>query len=90
MLVLETLKDGSKVITATVNNVVGEKVIRQSIVCPAVYEEVEKLLKDLDYYSELAKQRDECRHYLMGVQPSELTVEDALESLGYGRNGLGA
>lgn len=33
--------------------------------------------------------RDDCRRYLMGVNAHEVTVEDALESLGYGRNGFG-
>lgn len=28
------------------------------------------------------------RHYLMGVQPNELTVEDALEAFGFNRNGI--
>jgi len=28
------------------------------------------------------------RHYLMGVEPKDLTVEDALEAFGFGRNGL--
>lgn len=32
--------------------------------------------------------RMECRDYLMQVEPQELTVGDALEALGYGRNGL--
>jgi hypothetical protein len=29
------------------------------------------------------------RHYLMGVRSEDLTVEDALEAFGFGRNGLG-
>ena len=28
------------------------------------------------------------RHYLMGVRPEDLTVEDALEAFGFNRNGL--
>lgn len=28
------------------------------------------------------------RHYLMGVEPNKLTVEDALGAFGFGRNGL--
>lgn len=39
--------------------------------------------------SELSNQLSEGRHYLMGVEPSELSVEDALEAFGFGRNGLG-
>ena len=41
------------------------------------------LLND-DTYERLQDGRD----YLMGVQPSELTVEDALEAFGFNRNGL--
>jgi hypothetical protein len=40
--------------------------------------------------AEAAKYRLECRNYLMTVDPSELTPEDTLEHLGYGRNGLGS
>ena len=29
------------------------------------------------------------RDYLMQVEPDEITVEDSLESFGFGRNGLG-
>lgn len=43
--------------------------------------------KMIDRLSEAADHRDSCRHYLMGVDPERLTVEDALETLGYGRNG---
>lgn len=38
--------------------------------------------------SELGERLNEGRHYLMSVQPKDLTVEDALEALGFGRNGL--
>lgn len=31
---------------------------------------------------------DDGRYYLMGVEPADLTVEDALEAFGFGRNGL--
>jgi hypothetical protein len=31
---------------------------------------------------------DEGRHYLMGVEPGKLTVEDCLEAFGFSRNGL--
>ena len=42
-------------------------------------------------YEEMAELRERLqagRHYLMGVQPSELTPESALEAFGFGRNGL--
>jgi hypothetical protein len=35
-----------------------------------------------------AKRLNEGRDYLMGVQPDKLSVEDALEAFGFGRNGL--
>lgn len=38
--------------------------------------------------TELDKRINDCRHYLMGVRPEDLTVEDALEALGFQRNGL--
>jgi chromosome segregation ATPase len=37
--------------------------------------------------TELDKRINDCRHYLMGVQPEDLTVENALEALGFQRNG---
>jgi hypothetical protein len=37
------------------------------------------------YYQRLQNGRD----YLMQVEPDEITVEDSLESFGFGRNGLG-
>ena len=45
---------------------------------------------DKMYLAELADYRIQCRNYLMGVRPEDLTVEDCLEQLGYGRNGLGS
>lgn len=39
--------------------------------------------------NELSNQLNEGRRYLMGVKPSELNVEDALDAFGFGRNGLG-
>lgn len=36
----------------------------------------------------MERHRDNCRDYLMQVKPSDITVEDTLEALGYGRNGL--
>lgn len=35
-----------------------------------------------------AKKLEDGRHYLMGVDPTKLTAEDALEALGFGKNGL--
>ena len=40
--------------------------------------------------AELNKRLEDGRSYLMQVKPSELKVEDALESFGFGRNGLGS
>lgn len=37
---------------------------------------------------ELSQRLENGRCYLMGVKPSELTAEDALEAFGYGRNGF--
>jgi hypothetical protein len=47
-----------------------------------------KIGQDKERLEELADLRTQCRHYLMGVPSDEITVEDALESLGYGRDGL--
>jgi len=45
-------------------------------------------------YSEILEEaadlRLQCRNYLVGVPADKITVEDALESLGYGRDGLGS
>jgi hypothetical protein len=41
-----------------------------------------------DIIRELNQRLENGRHYLMGVKPSELKVEEALEALGYNRNGL--
>ena len=38
--------------------------------------------------AEMNNQLENGRHYLMSVQPKDLTVEDALEAFGFGRNGL--
>ena len=38
--------------------------------------------------SDLYSRLNEGRSYLMGVDPSEITVEDALKAFGFGRNGL--
>ncbi|MGI8634448.1 MAG: hypothetical protein ACR2KZ_03495 [Segetibacter sp.] len=45
--------------------------------------------KEKEDLKEAADLRVQCRHYLMGVEPNLLSIEDALEILGYGRNGLG-
>jgi 5-enolpyruvylshikimate-3-phosphate synthase len=37
---------------------------------------------------ELNQRLEQGRHYLMGVNPSKLTVEDALEAFGYDRCGF--
>jgi len=38
--------------------------------------------------AELDKRLQDGRYYLMGVESKKLTVEDALEAFGFGRNGL--
>jgi len=38
---------------------------------------------------DLDKRLDQGRHYLMGVDADKITVEDALEAFGFGRDGLG-
>jgi len=53
---------------------------------------------DINNYAEWLEQRivdNKCgeklstgRDYLMAVEPDEITVEDALEAFGFGRNGL--
>ncbi|WP_250632138.1 hypothetical protein [Rhodoflexus caldus] len=42
----------------------------------------------VERYEILVELRDRCRNYLMSVQPEDITVEDCLEELGFGRNGL--
>jgi hypothetical protein len=44
--------------------------------------------KDMEEIERINKYRYACRDYLMGVEPDKLTVEDALEALGFGRDGL--
>lgn len=53
-----------------------------------VTEEHNELEKLKESVQELNARIEECRHYLMGVSEDEITVGDALESLGFGRNGL--
>ena len=36
----------------------------------------------------ISSQLDKGRNYLMGIRLDELTVEDALEAFGFGKNGL--
>ena len=49
---------------------------------------VSKIGKENEELERAADHRNNCRDYLMGVYPKDLTVEDCLENLGYGRNGL--
>lgn len=49
-----------------------------------------KIGQEKEQLEELADLRLQCRNYLMGVPSDKVTVEDALEYLGYGRNGLGS
>ena len=48
--------------------------------------EKSKNLKTIDMKAE--ELRDQCRDYLMGVQRYAITPEDALDALGFGKNGL--
>lgn len=50
---------------------------------------ISNLLEKADRADDLSSKLDKGRHYLMGVEPKDLTVEDALEAFGYHRNGLG-
>ena len=49
----------------------------------------ERISEMHDTMEELNKQLQDGRNYLMSVNPKDLTVEDALEAFGFGRNGLG-
>jgi hypothetical protein len=49
-----------------------------------------KIGQDKERLEEAAHLRTQCRNYLMGIPADEITVEDALECLGYGRDGLGS
>lgn len=51
----------------------------------ALKEEIERLKERVN---ELNTILYDGRHYLMGVEPDEITVENSLESFGFGRNGL--
>lgn len=48
----------------------------------------ELLERSDSFYRESHDHRYDCRDYLMAVDPNDLTVEDCLEALGFGRNGL--
>lgn len=48
----------------------------------------ERMSEMHDAISELNEQLQNGRNYLMSVNPKDLTVEDALEAFGFGRNGL--
>lgn len=54
--------------------------------------EMSQLQKQTDQYDAVAvensKRLTEGRHYLMGVSYDQITVEDALEAFGFGRDGL--
>ena len=47
-----------------------------------------ELEQEKDRHSALSDALNEGRHYLMGVPSDKVTVEDALEAFGFGRNGL--
>lgn len=50
--------------------------------------ERDSLARSNSFYRESHSLRHNCRDYLMAVDPNDLTVEDCLEALGFGRNGL--
>jgi len=61
--------------------------------CIAVaLELIEKLLNEMerrsDLLSDLDEHRNSCRHYLLSVEPKNLTIEDCLIALGYTSEGL--
>lgn len=57
---------------------------------PEMAKELIKIYDQLIIDSAQAYQKlQEGRDYLMQVEPEDITVEDALESFGFGRNGLG-
>ena len=49
-----------------------------------------KIGQEKEMLEDLADLKLQCRNYLMGIPADKITVEDALEALGYGRNGLGS
>lgn len=51
--------------------------------------ELLEIIANLNYeINDLHTKLEKGRHYLMSVQSNEVTVEDALEGFGFGRNGL--
>ena len=49
----------------------------------------ERMQEQRETISELAERLDKGRDYLMQVPADKITVEDALEAFGFGRDGLG-
>lgn len=66
--------------------------VRFSNICASKEEKLQSLYKRVKELEEsemdLKNRVDSCRHYLMGVQPGDITVEHALVSLGYNENGF--
>ena len=57
---------------------------------PAMANELVKIYDNLiSEASALHERLQNGRDYLMQVEPDNITVEDSLESFGFGRNGLG-
>jgi hypothetical protein len=54
----------------------------------ALVEKEEESEDEEDYASQYYGRLQEGREYLMSVASDEVTVEDALEAFGFGRNGL--
>jgi len=52
--------------------------------------EIENLKNRIQFLNKIAARLDEGRNYLMSVRSNAITVEDALVSLGYNKNGLEA
>ena len=48
----------------------------------------ENLEKERERTKEMFYRLEAGRHYLMGIEPKDLTVEDTLEAFGFGRDGL--
>lgn len=44
----------------------------------------------IENYDHMTSSMQSGRHFLMSVNPSDLTVESALEAFGFGRNGYGS
>lgn len=54
----------------------------------AIIEIAAQIGQDKERLEKLADLRAQCHQYLMSVPSDKITVEDTLENLGYGRNGL--